>query len=173
MFDVGAIPSDPVVPVAIGLFAVLALVLVLPFKFKVVEKNLEIFFLIMGVAAMTISGLWSWGVVEEALTAPVIISGIPIGIFQIVLLAGLLIFYFSKQFYGGIHRLSTALGPKAFIFVIIVFLGLVSSIISVIVTSVVLAEIILATPYRRSHKIELTIVTCFALGLGAALTPLG
>ncbi len=173
MLDPGAIPSDPVVPVAIGLFAILALVLVLPFKYKLVEKNLEVFFLIMGVAAMTISGLWSWSVIEEALTAPVMISGIPIGIFQIVLVAGLLIFYFSKQFYVGIHRLSSALGPKTFIFVIIVFLGLVSSIISVIVTSVVLAEIILATPYSRRHKIDLTIVTCFALGLGAALTPLG
>lgn len=52
-------------PVAIGLFFILALVLIIPFKVKVVERNLESFFLVMGIAAMTISGLWSLGVVGK------------------------------------------------------------------------------------------------------------
>ncbi len=161
------------IPVAIGLFSILALVLILPFKVKVVERNLEPFFLLMGIAAMTISGLWSLGVIGEALTAPVLIGGIPLGIFQIVLVAGLAIHYFNKPFYRGISRLSIKLGPKAFIFVIITLLGLISSIISVIVASVILAEIVLACPYERKVKIDLTIIACFAVGLGAALTPLG
>ncbi|HTY46246.1 MAG TPA: DUF1646 family protein [Methanomassiliicoccales archaeon] len=173
MFPTGTISAEPVIPIAIGLFAILALVLVLPFKLKIVEKNLEVFFLLMGLGAMTISGLWSLDVIGEALTAPVMISGIPIGIFQIVLVAGLAIFYFKKQFYGAIDRLSRRLGPKGFIFTLIALLGLFSSVISVIVASVILAEVIVASPYPRKYKIDLVIVTCFALGLGAALTPLG
>jgi len=161
------------VPIAIGLFAILAIVLILPFKIKIIERNLEPFFLVMGLAAMTISGLWSLSVVGEALMAPVIIDGIPLGIFQIVLVAGLAIHYFNKPFYAGISCLSRKLGPVAFIFVIITLLGLISSLISVIVASVILAEIVMACPYERKVKIDLTIVTCFAVGLGAALTPLG
>ena len=167
------IPAEPVAWVSIGLFAILALVLILPFKFKIVEQNLEFFFLVMGIVAMTIAGLWSLDVIHEALLAPVMIGGVPIGIFQIVLIAGLAIHYFNKQFYSGIFRLSRKLGPSIFIFTIIFVLALVSSIISVIVASVILTEIIAACPYERKHKINLTIVTCFALGLGAALTPLG
>ena len=161
------------VPVAIGLFTILALVLFLPFKIKIIEQNLEPFFLVMGLAAMTISGLWSLSVIEDALMAPVLIDGIPLGIFQIVLVAGLAIHYFNKPFYAGISRLSRKLGPATFIFVIITLLGLISSLISVIVASVILAEIVMACPYERKIKIDLTIVTCFAVGLGAALTPLG
>jgi predicted cation transporter len=167
------IPQDPVVFVSVGLFAILALVLILPFKFKIVENNLEAFFLVMGIVAMTIAGLWSLEVIEEALLAPVMIGGIPIGIFQIVLIAGLAIHYFNKQFYSGIFRLSRRLGPPIFIFTVISVLAFVSSVISVIVASVILTEIIVACPYERKDKINLTIVTCFALGLGAALTPLG
>jgi len=170
---IATIPTDPVALVSIGLFAILALVLILPFKFKIVENNLEAFFLIMGIAAMTIAGLWSLEVIQEALLAPVMIGGIPIGIFQIVLIAGLVIHYFNKQFYSAIFRLSRRLGPPVFIFVIITVLALASSVISVIVAAVILTEIVMACPYERKHKINLTIVTCFALGLGAALTPLG
>jgi predicted cation transporter len=167
------IPDDPVVLVSIGLFAILVLVLILPFKFKLVEQNLEAFFLIMGIVAMTIAGLWSIDVIQEALLAPVMIGGIPLGIFQIVLIAGLAIHYFNKQFYSAVFRLSRKLGPPLFIFIIISVLALVSSIISVIVAAVILTEIVVACPYERKDKINLTIVTCFALGLGAALTPLG
>jgi predicted cation transporter len=56
---------------------------------------------------------------------------------------------------------------------LIAVLGLFSSIISVIVTAVILSEIISAIPIDRRRKIELTVITCFAVGLGAALTPVG
>ena len=168
-----SIPTQPVALTAIGLFTILALGLILPFKVKIVEKNLEVFFLILGIVAMTISGLWSGDVVIEALQAPIVIGGAPLGIFEIVLIAGLAIHYFNKQFYGGVSWLSKRLGPSIFIFVLIAVLGLVSSIISVIVASVILTEIVAACPYNRKHKIELVVVTCFALGLGAVLTPLG
>jgi len=168
-----AIPEEPVMSVAAGLFAIFALVLILPFKVKKVEQNLEPFFLIMGVAAVTISGLWNLELIEEAVKAPVITAGIPLGIFQVVLVAGLLIHYFDRPFYEGITLLARRLGPRVFIFVIITLLGLCSSVISVIVTAVILAEVVVALPFQRNEKTKITVIACFALGLGAALTPVG
>ncbi len=55
----------------------------------------------------------------------------------------------------------------------ILVLGLISSVISVIVTAVLLAEVVAILPFARSDKIKMTVITCFAVGLGAVLTPVG
>ncbi len=167
------IPPEPVWHVAIGLFVIFFLVLILPFKVRVVEENLEPFFLIMGIIAVTVSGLWSVHLIEEAIRAPVSIGGLPIGIFQVVLIAGLFIHRFNRKIYGGISSLMGRIGFNKFVFIIIAFLGLISSIISVIVTAVILSEIVSAIPIDRKKKIEFTVIACFSVGLGAALTPVG
>jgi predicted cation transporter len=167
------IPPEPVWHIAFGLIAVFVLVLVLPFRVRVVEENLEVFFLVMGISAVTISGLWSFELVEEALLAPISIGGLPIGIFQVVLLAGLFIYAFNRKIYSAIIRLLSIVGVPVFVFVIIVALGLISSLISVIVTAVILSEIVSAVPLDRKKQIELVVITCFAVGLGASLTPVG
>ncbi len=167
------IPQEPILYVVIGLVTIVLMVLILPFRVKRIEQNLEPFFLVMGVIAITISGLWNWELVLEALKAPVIIGSIPIGIFQVVLVFGLLIHYFNRPFCRGIVSLSGKLGPVIFLFLLIVFLGLISSVISVIVTAVILSEVIAALPLPKGDKIKIAVVTCFAVGLGAALTPVG
>ncbi len=162
--------------VAAGLFTVLALVLILPFRVKKVEENLEPFFLLMGIAAVSISGLWSHELVIEALETPLKITefaGIPIGIFQVVLIVGLLIHFFNRQVYSALVTVLKKLGMKIFAFLVITVFGLISSIISVIVSAVILAEIALVTPLERNRKIEFVVIACFAVGLGAALTPVG
>ncbi len=167
------IPQEPVLYMVIGLTLVTLLVLILPFKVKKIEENLEPFFLVMGIVAVTISGLWSWELLKEALKAPIIIGSLPVGIFQVVLVFGLLIYYFNKPFTGAILALANKLGLKVFIFLLITLLGFFSSIISVIVTAVVLSEVVAALPFSKSDKIKLVVVACFAVGLGAGLTPLG
>jgi predicted cation transporter len=169
------IPPEPVWHIAIGLFIIFLLVLILPFRVRIVEENLEPFFLVMGILAVTISGLWSVELVLEALKEPVWLPNtpVPIGIFQVVLFAGIAIYKFNRQIYGGIIRLMNKVGLKVFAFVIIVVLGLISSIISVIVTAVILSEIVSALPLERRKKIEFVVIACFAVGLGAALTPVG
>jgi predicted cation transporter len=148
-------------------------VLILPFGVKKIEENLEPFFLVMGVIAVTISGLWNWELAKEALKAPVMIGVLPIGIFQVVLIFGLLIHYFNKPFCKGIISLANKLGPTAFIALLIIALGLISGVVSVIVTACILSEVIAALPFNRPDKIKIVVVTCFAVGLGAGLTPLG
>jgi predicted cation transporter len=170
---VSEISQEPVLYIVIGLVVVALLVLVLPFRVKKIEQNLESFFLLMGIIAASISGLWGWELVKDALKSPVMIGALPIGIFQIVLVFGIIIYYFNKPFASGILSLAGRLGPQIFIFLFIALLGLFSSIISVIVTACILAEVIAALPFARGDKVKLTIVTCFAVGLGAGLTPLG
>lgn len=167
------IAPEPVLKIILGLAAIALLVFVLPFLVKKIEKNLEAFFLVMGVLAVSVSGLWSRGLVVEALKAPVMIGAFPIGIVQVVLAVGLLIHYFNAPFCEAILRLAVKLGPRWFLFALIAAFGLLSSIISVILTACLLAEIAAALPLSKDHKIKLTVVTCFAAGLGACLTPLG
>jgi predicted cation transporter len=167
------VPQAPVLYIVIGLSVVVLAVLILPFRVKKIEENLEPFFLLMGVIAVTISGLWNWELTTEALKAPVMIGPVPVGIFQVVLIFGLLVHFFNKPFCDGIISLARKLGPTIFIALLIIALGLISGVVSVIVTACILAEVIAALPFNRTDKIKIVVVTCFAMGLGAGLTPLG
>ena len=69
--------------VTIGFFIIFLVVLIGPFKIKIIEHNLEVFLFICGVLAMTISGFveipgtetgWRLEIIEEALTAPLMLQ---------------------------------------------------------------------------------------------------
>jgi len=172
-FFTAQVPDQPVIAITVGLSLVILAVLILPFVVKKVEENLEIFFLVMGVFAVTISGLWSQELVIEALKAPVVIGNVPIGIFQVVLVFGLLIHFFNKAFCGGVLSIASRLGWRWFAFLMILVCGLLSSLVSIIVTAVLLSEIIAAIPLDKKEKTKFAVVACFAMGLGAVLTPVG
>ena len=162
------------------LFTILVLVLLLPLLSKKISRNMEPFFLLMGILALTISHFlsggisgWSSEIVVNALKAPLFIDSIPFGIFQVVLIAGLVLSLFYKPFYNFIDSAIKKMGVPVFLFLLIVGLSLVSSIISVIVASVILSEVMVVLPLERDKKINATIIACFALGLGAVLTPIG
>jgi len=176
---------DQLTIVNILLLCIFAVVLVLPFKVKRVEENLEVFLFICGVAALTISSFailegetfgWTPEIIIEALTAPVMITtvaGIPIGIVQIVLIVGLIIYLAHSQIHKGIQALVNKVPLHILVFCLICGLGLISSIISAILAAIILVEIICALPLGRQEKIGVTVISCFSIGLGAVLTPLG
>jgi predicted cation transporter len=169
----------------LGLLVILLFVLILPFRVKAVEHNLEAFLFICGVAALTLSGFvtipgettgWSIQIVTEALLAPLMITtvfGIPVGIVQIVLLVGLLIYRFHHRLEVVIVSIVGRFSLQGIIFFLIIILGLVASIISAILAAIILVEIVNALPVAKKAKVEITVVACFAIGLGAGLTPLG
>ncbi|MCX5854632.1 MAG: DUF1646 family protein [Deltaproteobacteria bacterium] len=169
----------------IGLVVILIAVLILPFKVRAIERNLEIFLFVSGVLALTFSGFipipaeqtgWSWKILTEALTTPlniINIQGIPIGIVQIVLIVGIIIYIWYRQIELAIYSLAKKFSVSMIVFGLIIILGLISSVISAILASILLVEIICALPLERGSKIDITVVACFAIGLGAALTPLG
>jgi predicted cation transporter len=101
------------------------------------------------------------------------IGSLPIGIFQVVLIFGLLIHFFNKPFYRGVNAVVKKLSVRFFVFTLIVVLGIISSVISVIVSAVILSEIAAALPINRNDRIKVVVCACFAIGLGAVLTPLG
>jgi predicted cation transporter len=171
--------------VNIGLLIIFILVLVLPFRIKIIERNLEFFLFLCGTAALTLSGFaaipgettgWNARIVLEALTTPLniaTIAGIPVGIVQIVLIAGIAIYLFHHQLQDAFTRLIETVPLTIIVPSVIIILGLVSSIISAILAAIILVEIVNALPVGKQSKIELAVVACFSIGLGAGLTPLG
>jgi predicted cation transporter len=171
--------------VTFGFLIIFLIVLFGPFKIRAIEHNLEVFLFICGVLAMTISGLvqipgletgWRLEIIEEALTAPLHVGdiyGIPIGIVQIVLVVGLIIYKWHPPIHNAIRKMTNTLSLKVMAFILIAGLGLVSSVISAILAAIILVEMINAMHLSRKSEVDLTVIACFSIGLGAALTPLG
>jgi len=149
-----------------GLVAILLLVLTLPFAFKVVEHQLEIFLFIMGVAAALISGIMDQHLIIKALEEPLMITAA-------VFVAGILFKLFQTKLQAGIRATLRVVPFPAFAFLVITVLGLASSVITAIIASLVLVEIVSALRLDRRTEVNFVILACFSIGLGAALTPLG
>jgi predicted cation transporter len=153
-----------------GLATIIVLVLTLPFFIHKVEKQLEAFLFVMGVLAVTISNLWSGHLVLDALLDPIRLKH---PIVEAVLVAGLLFRVFRDTIRQHVMGLERAVGRRFFLFLVVVVLGLFSSVITAIIASLVLAEVITGLRLDRKTETRLVIVTCFSIGLGAALTPVG
>jgi predicted cation transporter len=150
----------------VSLFAILALVLFLPFLVKKVEENLEAFLFAMGLLAVSASSQWAWPLVGEALVEPIKIT-------LAVLVAGLLFKFLRPAARKAVGVAVSALGIKAFAFAIVVILGLVSSVVTAIIAALLLVEVVDCMKLDRRDEIKLVVVACFAIGMGAVLTPLG
>ena len=157
-----------ITPVDIGLGVVALAVLVGPFTVKKIEHNLEAFLFVMGVLSVTIAGVWEMKLVEEAVMEPVVK-----GIVPAVLVAGMAFHYGRSRAQNAMSYILDHVSLKAVAFVMIVGLGLMSSIITAIIAALLLVELVNCMPLERKDKINLVIIACFAIGLGAVLTPLG
>jgi predicted cation transporter len=62
---------------------------------------------------------------------------------------------------------------KVIVFLMVVILGLASSVITAIIAALLLVELVNCMPIDRQTKINLVIIACFSIGLGAVLTPVG
>jgi predicted cation transporter len=149
-----------------GLAVVMGVVLLAPFFSKKVEEELEAFLFIMGIASVSISHLWSWHLVREALVEPVKIS-------VAVLIAGLGFRIIRPKIRQWTNMAVRKLGYGAVFFILVAGLGFLSSVITAIIAALILAEVMSALKLLRNFEVRLVIVACFAIGLGAALTPLG
>jgi predicted cation transporter len=131
-----------------------------------VEKQLELFLFLTGVLSVTISGLWSWHLVHAALVDPIKIT-------LAVLIAGLLFRLVRPKIGVWANLLAGWVGFAPLFFVVVVGLGLLSSFITAIIAALILAEIVSALRLPRDVELRLVVIACFAIGLGAVLTPLG
>jgi len=74
---------------------------------------------------------------------------------------------------GAITALTARLGTAGAIFVIVSALGLGAGIFTAIISALILTEVVTILRLDRACEIKLTVCACYAIGLGAALTPLG
>ncbi len=149
-----------------GLFIILIIVLCAPFLVKKVEEELEIFLFCMGCIAVTITAQWDIHLLKEALLEPVKITAA-------VLAAGVVFNLLQKPLAHNVNRAARRTGIKLFSALVIILLGLLSSFITAIIAALVLVEIISCLNLPRKDEIVLVVLSCFSIGLGAALTPLG
>lgn len=174
--------------VDIGLFAIVLIVLIGPFMVKKIEHNLEAFLFVMGVLAVTIAGFesravleaigynheqiaevgWNMKLIMEAAMEPVVK-----GIVPAVLIAGLLFHYGRDKAQRAMSSILDKVSLKVVVFLMVVLLGLASSVITAIISALLLVELVNCMPLDRKTKINLVIIACFSIGLGAVLTPLG
>ena len=150
----------------VGLSLIFVAVLSGPFINRKIERNLEGFLFLMGVISATVSLAWSAELVHEGLIAPINITLAVLG-------AGVLFHYLRSSLDRGVRRLLITVPLPAVVFSGIVILGLLSSIISAIIAALLLVEFINVLRLHRQAEINLTVIACFAIGFGAALTPLG
>jgi predicted cation transporter len=141
-------------------------VLILPLSVRLIESNIEFFLLAAGGIAVSVSGVWTSHLIIDAVTKPLPIT-------LAVLLFGLLFFYGRAYLDRFLNASIRSLPLPVIIFSSVAILGFLSSIVTAIVASLVLVEIVRALNLTRDREIRLVVLACFAIGLGAALTPVG
>jgi len=164
------------IEISVGLFIIFGLVLLLPFLNKRIQQNLELFLLSMGITAITLDHLllgpvsdwtsnlipaWNLVLVEKAFKDPVQIT---VAVFA----AGMAFHYGRDKIERLVNDLIGKMPLHLFAFCLVTILGLLSSIITAIIASLVLAEIVTILRTDRQTRVNLTIITCFSIGLGAS-----
>lgn len=150
----------------IGLTIILILVLFMPFTIKLVERNLEIFLFIMGVAAAIVSGKMTGSLFGTALKDPIFIT-------LAVLVAGLLFRWLQDPMEKGIIKTSQSMSFRLFTALFVIILGLISSVITAIIAAIVLVAVVGVLNLDRKSEIRFVILACYSIGMGAVLTPIG
>jgi predicted cation transporter len=152
----------------LGLLAIILMVFLLPFISKTIAGNLELFLLVMGIFAVTISGRWTVGLLQAAAADPV-----SKGIVPAVLIAGLIFLYGKSRLDRWMARILGRYPLKAVIFVTVVVLGLVCSVTTAVIASLLLVELIAIIPMEHRTRIKVIVAGCFSISLGMVLTPVG
>ncbi len=149
-----------------GLGLILLAVLLGPVLVKPVEENIEVFFLGAGAVASAATGQWGKDLLHAALTEP-----IPLTI--AVLVFGMIARLLRPVLDRAVGRLVKFVAPRWIYCGLIVVLGLLSSVITAVMAALILVEAVALLKLDRHSEIGAVVLACFAIGLGAALTPVG
>jgi predicted cation transporter len=145
---------------------ILVLLLLGPLVVHSIERNIELYILALGIVATLLAGGFSWHLVRHALTEPVMIT--------LAVIAAGIGFGYSRQWMDRVFsRLRRRIRRPVLAALSIMVVAMLSSIITAIVAALVLVEIIGLLHLAGSARVNTTIAACFAIGLGASLTPLG
>jgi predicted cation transporter len=145
---------------------ILLIVLVGPFVSHRIEHNLEAFLFVMGALSAAASQALSGRLIRDALTHP---APITVAVF----VSGLLFARGQGLLASGVSRLAERIGARALQALAVVVLGLASSVITAIIAALALVEFASILRLDRKEEMRFVVVACYAIGLGAALTPVG
>ena len=120
----------------------------------------------MGVGAVLISRQMSWHLGMEAISEP---APITLAVFGF----GLIFKWSRGLFDRSIQGLLKIVPMPVFIFFLTFILGCLASVITAIIASLVLVEVISMLKLDKKYETNVVIIACFSIGLGAALTPIG
>ena len=152
--------------VIVANLVILLLVLTLPLISHRVEQNLEAFLFIMGVLSALAASVLSWPLIRDALAHPVPIT-------LAVFASGLVFKWTRRQLGLGLVQLRLVIPMRVLLAVLVIVLALLSSVFTVIIASLVLVELVSALRFAKEDESRLVVIACMAIGLGAALTPIG
>lgn len=150
------------------LLIILLLIFVLPLVVRPIEQNLEIFLFVMGLLAAILSG-----VLSPSFVAGVFKNRFMYFIVLAVLIGGCLFKVTAAHIRTVIDKILQKIPVGLFVFLLVILSGLLSSVITAIVAALFLAEIVNLLPLERKAKIQVDIIACFSIGIGAVLTPIG
>lgn len=147
------------------LAGVAACLLILPLTVRWVESHLELFLLAVGAASVTISNGWSSQLVRDTLSSPVYVS-------FIVVVVSVIFNNYSRYIFRILFAFFRAFDPRYSFALLVLVLGMTSSLVSVTVSALVLAEVLKVVSLEKTTMVTITVFACYAIGLGAILTPL-
>ena len=146
--------------------AILVLLLFGPLAIAKIEHNIELYFLALGVLATMLGSGFTRELISEALHEPVAIS-------VAVMVAALLFGWMRRMLDRVFNRLRKRVSRPVLTAATIFAIASISSVITAIVAALVLVEVIGLLHFARDKRVRVTVAGCFAIGLGASLTPLG
>ena len=150
---------------AVGV-TLIGLLLVGPVVSRAIEEEIEIFFLAIGLLAMTLAGAWRWEVAVRA-------AQVPLGITLTVIVADIAFGRVRGLMDRALEWIQARVARPWLCAGAVLVIALLSAMLTAIVAALMLAELVELMRLGPRARARVTVAGCFAIGLGSSLTPLG
>jgi predicted cation transporter len=145
---------------------VVVVVLLGPVFVGAIERNLELFFLLIGLLTACVMRQFDAALVWAALSEPLS--------FTLAVLVFGATFRLLRDYLDQLLRIEIqSMDPRLLCFCLAIMLGFLAPFITPVVSALVFVEAISLLRRDRRSEIAATVFACFAIGFGAGLSPLG
>jgi predicted cation transporter len=146
--------------------AILFALLIGPLVLTPIEHNFEAYCFVLGLIAVTVSHDWSGALVFHAGTEPLMITAA-------VVVASLIFRRIRTPLDQAFSGLREVVSRAPLTAAAIAGIAMLSSIVTAIGAALLLAEVVRLLRFDSAKRTTVTVLGCFAIGMGAALTPIG
>lgn len=146
--------------------ALIGLLLAGPVVSRAIEERIELFFLAIGLLAMTLAGAWRWEVAGRA-------AEVPLGITLTVVVADVAFGRMRGPMDRALAWIQARVARPLLCGAAVFAIALLSAMLTAIVAALMLAELVELIGLGPRARVRVAVAGCFAIGLGSSLTPLG